>query len=499
MNKLSEIAKAHNLSRTLQKQNAVLQKSLDAMNSMKAATLNNSMFSLVQSAFSQANMTSFNPIVQSNIYAPLTINWTMLTYMYKTHGILQTAIDVPVLDALRDGVILHSDELEPDEIKDLEDDIEDQAVLDVVKEALIWQRLYGGGAIIINTNQDPAEPLSLKGIRKLELYACNRWELMAPWKIGTKSQELNPWLRAASATSDCYDFYGERIHHTRVLTFVGKAAPYIIRWQLQGWGMSEYERMVEDFNAYIKTKEVLYDLLQEAKIDVYQIDGLRNQLVSDAGTEATRKRIQAMNQFKNFNNAILLDKLDLFDQKQLTFSGIADIMKENRMGIASALRMPISKIFGVSSTGFASGEDDIENYNSMVKSEIRTPLKRKLRTIFKLMTVAKFGEEFDLDIEYHPMRDLSAVDEETVKTSKQNRYFMYYDRNLMSAKEIGEVSNKEKLLPMETDMSKGILDDHPMPAGDGREIDAETGEPIQEGRATAEEGEKEKGGDEDGR
>ena len=38
-----------------------------------------------------------------------------------------------------------------------------------------------------------------------------------------------------------------------------------------------------------------------------------------------------MNEMKNFNNALVLDKNDEYDQKQITFSGLAEVMKENRI------------------------------------------------------------------------------------------------------------------------------------------------------------------------
>ena len=54
-------------------------------------------------------ITSFNPSLAANIYAPLTLMWTNLLYLYTTHGTMQTAIDMPVLDALRGGLELSSD------------------------------------------------------------------------------------------------------------------------------------------------------------------------------------------------------------------------------------------------------------------------------------------------------------------------------------------------------------------------------------------------------
>lgn len=455
----TNVQRLRNQNRKMSHQIKGLKKNLDMV-------MENSMSGLVQQAFLQTNLTSWNPILQNNIYAPLTINWTLLTYMYKTHGIIQTAIDMPVLDALRGGIELSSDQLSVDELGDIEDFLVEGKILEALAESTIWKRLYGGAALIINSNQDPTSPLKLKGLTKLELYSCNRWELMATWKPNEGSVELNPWLQAAAQQAEEIYFYGERIHRSRVLTMNGKEAPYIIRWQLQGWGMSEVERMIEDFNSYIKTKNVIYDLLEVAKTDIFRFEGFKNQLASAVGTQKTKERVELMNEMRNFNNALVMDKLDEYEQKQITFSGLAEVMKENRIGIASALRMPISKIFGIASSGFSSGEDDIENYNAMVESEVRQPLRSIIRQILNLVCLVKFGEEVDINFEYKPLRVLSSLDEETIKTQKSNRIMQMYDRALLDSKEVGEIMQKDKLVSVETCAAEGLLDDHPNPQAD---------------------------------
>lgn len=429
--------------------------------------IKNSLATLVQGISFQSNLTSFTPLIANNIYAPLTINWTLLTYMYKTHGVLQTAMDIPVLDALRGGLDITSGELDSDDIKDLQDALENRDILHAIGQAMIWARLYGGAALIINTNQNFEEPLNTKKIGEFELYAANRWELTTTsgWKPDTDSR-IMPGATAAYAKTDeeYFYFYSKRIHRSRVIIMTGKEAPYIIRWQLAGWGMSEIERMVEDFNSYIKTKQVLYELLEEAKIDVYHMEGLKGNLASGAGTSIVQARIAQMNQLKNFERAIVLDSKDEFDQKQITFSGLAEIMKENRIGIASALRIPMTKLFGLSSSGLNAGEEDIENYNAMVESEIRTKLRQPIRKILMMVCQVLFGYEPDLDFEYKPLRVIGAVEEEAIKTSKQNRYVMLYDRSLLDSKEIGEILEKEALVPIPTAAAAGLLDDHPQGA-----------------------------------
>jgi phage-related protein (TIGR01555 family) len=386
--------------------------------------------------------------------------------MYKTHGIIQTAIDVPVMDAMRGGLDLHSEELDAHDLGDMMDFIEENDIIQNITEAKIWSRLYGGGALILDDGTDPESEFNPERVKQLKLYPANRWELMTKWNPNDpmmSSGEIKPWMYSAARQDDYFVFYGIRIHRSRVLTFTGKCAPYVVKWQLQGWGMSELERMVEDFNKYLKTNNVLYEILEEAKIDVYMLSGLRDQLVSDVGTANTTARIQLMNQTKNFQKAIILDKEDVFDQKQLTFAGLAEVMKENRIGIASALRMPLSKIFGLSATGFNSGEDDIENYNAMVESEIRMPLKKPIRMILNLIARLKYGYDVDIDFSFKPLRVIGAVEEEVIRTSKQNRYQALYDRGLMDSKEMGEVMHKENLVPIETCAAKGLLDEHPNP------------------------------------
>lgn len=423
--------------------NAELKNSIEMKGAHNGLSVNNSLFSLtqsMQSIQSLSPMGDFSQLAYSNVYAPLTINWTLLTYLYKTHGILQTAIDMPVLDALRGGLELRSNDLDQDDLKLIYDRIEHGGMLTAANETAIWTRLYGGGGVVINTEQDPKTPLDLSKIKpnkKLELYAASRWE-----------------LSSTNRFSEFYIFYGQKIHHSRVITMAGKAAPYLVKFVLQGWGMSEMERMIDDFNLYFRTKDLVYELLKEAKIDVYQFENFTAQLATATGTEITRKRVQFMNQLKNYMNAIVMDKNDTFEQKQLTFAGLAEVQKQNQVYVASALRMPMTKLFGLSASGFNSGEDDIENYNAMVESEVRTPLRPMLKKLLELICYQEFGDVFDLDFEYRPLRILGEVEEEQVKTSKFGRYMSMYNSGFMDAQETAALCHSEGLIPIEPSVAK---------------------------------------------
>lgn len=457
----------------------------------------NSMSGVIASAQQQFNITSFNPLFQSNIASPLSINYTFLNYFYKTHGIIQTAIDQPVLDAMSSGdqtgagVEIKSEVADEYDLQKVQGFMEDEGIWDVVAQAKIWARLFGGGALIINDGaKDYAEPLDTDGpLQVLQLYAASRWELGSAEKLSDPTAVVNeqsPWEHTASISSNYYDYYGQRLHKSRVITMNGKEAPWMVRWMLQGWGMSEVEKMVEDFNLYLRTRNVLYDLLNEAKVDVFGIDGLRETLMSPGGNEAILRRIATVQQAKNMNNALLMDKNDLYEQKQLSLAGISDIMKQNQMGIASAVRMPVSKIFGVGATGFSSGEDDLETYNAMVQSTVRNPLRKPIRQVIDLVCRRLLGAKLDqYSVHYKPLRVMSAKDEEVIKDQKFNRGLAMVDRQMMTSEQMGDFVHKENLISVTTLAQEGLAEEFPHGLGGGG-TDAEKSE--------TEKGAKDKGG-----
>jgi phage-related protein (TIGR01555 family) len=431
----------------LQLENQELRNGLDLMDKVQNKSLENSLVSLMQGAQNQTQMASMTNLAYFNIYAPLTLNWVNLTYMYKTHGIIQTAIDMPVLDALRGGVDLTSDELDGDDLKDLQDNLEETGTLRTIAELAVWVRLYGGGGLVINSEQDPEVPLDEMTMKRMELYPANRWELVS-----------------TSKEADFFQVFGKRVHHSRVLTMSGKPAPYLVRTMLQGWGMSEVEKMIEPFNAYLRINDVIYELLREAKLDVYRFKNFTGQLASKAGMDMVFLRAQTMNQIKSYQNAVVMDAEDEFEQKQISFAGLADMKKQNQVDVASALRIPMTKLFGISAAGFSSGEDDIENYCAMIESEIREPLRPIIRAVINLRCIEMFGDSFDISFQYKPLRILSSVDEESVKTSKHARYTMLYDKGLLTAEETMDLMQSEKMVNIQTEVGGGA---EPEPPGGG--------------------------------
>lgn len=372
----------------------------------------------------------------------------VLSEIYAEHGLIQTVVDVPVDDGLRGGVEIKTKQLSEEQIHTLMAALERNNDINIVGQAMKWNRLYGGAGVVIMTDQDPESPLDIDAIgadTPLEFRALDMWELF--WDK-QNAEAYNPQIQEHDF--EFYSYYGTKLHKSRVMKMKGIQPPSFIRPRLRGWGLSVIESLVRSINQYFKTNDLCFEVLDEFKLDIFKIKNLTSTLMSATGTAQVQQRVALANKQKNYQNAITMDAEDDYVQKQLSFSGIAEILAQIRIQIAGDLRMPITKIFGISATGFNSGQDDIENYNAMIESTIRSKCKYDILKIIEIRCQKLFGFiPTDLTIEFEPLRILSQEQEENVKTQKFNRVFQAVQSGLITTEQFRNAVNRDQLLEIQ--------------------------------------------------
>lgn len=403
--------------------------------------------------FPQSQGTGFSPQISQATPMFYNMRWylisnfrQLLSEAYVEIGLIQTVIDVPIDDALRGGIEIRSDQLSEDEIEELLGSLDRDDDINTIGQAAKWNRLFGGsGIIVIVEGQDPMEPLDLDAIgpdTDIEFRAADLWELFFSYQDSDgydPSQQMENY--------EYFNYYGEQIHKSRVMVMKGTQAPSFIRPRLRGWGFSVVEVLVRSINQYLKATDLTFEVLDEFKLDIYKIKNLVNTLMSPMGKQKVQERVQLANWQKNYQHAVVMDSEDDFDHKQLSFAGLAEAMEGIRIQVASDLRMPLTKIFGVSSAGFNSGEDDIEVYNSMVESQVRNKIKYQILRLCEIKCQKLFGYvPDDLKISFKSLRTMKAVDEETVKTQKFQRALQALQAGEITHREFRDACNKGQLL-----------------------------------------------------
>ncbi len=150
-------------------------------------------------------------------------------------------------------------------------------------------------------------------------------------------------------------------------------------------------------------------------------------------------------------------------KNRLTFSGISEILKEIRIMMSGSANMPVNKIWGEGVTGFGSGEDSLENYNSQIQNEIRTPDDAMIEWVLKLRCYQLFGHEIkDLVKTWKNLRVLSAIDEQNIADHKLTNVLQLFDRQLLSPQETMEYLKKQQIFIHDTKALRGELEDVPL-------------------------------------
>jgi phage-related protein (TIGR01555 family) len=407
-------------------------------------------------AFGMQNVSKTGTLFSNLRGYPVSNMRQFLSQTYFEIALIQTVVNLPVDDALRGGINIISKQLDVDQIEELQNKIDYHDDLLAVREGEYWNRLYGGGGIITMTEQDQTEPLDIKKLTPdsmLEFKAADLWELFYDKTNveGFNSAVTNPKF-------EYYSYYGNNLHKSRVEKLKGLTAPSFIRPRLRGWGFSVVEGVIRSINQYIKGTTLIFELLDEAKLDIFKLKNLAETLMQQNGASLVQQRVQLTNAQKSFQSAMVLDGDDTYEQKEFQFSGIADILEQIRIQVASDLRIPMTKLFGIQSSGFSDDEGSIENYISMVESTVRAKIKYPIIKILQLRCQQLFGFiPTDLKIEFQPLRIMKSTDEEAVKTAKFTRLQMSQAAGLITSEEFRDACNKANLLVVQLDNSASAL------------------------------------------
>lgn len=404
----------------------------------------------------------------------ITQNYQLLTSLYRDNWIVQNIIATIPNDMIRKWYEIKSS-IDPEYMKQMARLERQTQIRKKILLGMYWGRLYGGaaGVILIKGQNDLSRPLDLDAIMPgsfLGLQILDRWNGIYPEnELVTDPEDQDFGLPAYYTIRD--DETGRmvaRVHHSRIIRFIGRELPWMEQVTELYWGESEIEAI---YNEVVRRDNVagnIAALTFRANINYMETEGM-DQLLGTANTEMQRRfwNLMAAQSIMESNfGTRMINKGDAIHNTQYTFTGLPDVYDRVMMDVAGAARTPVTKLFGRSPAGLnATGEADLRNYYDYIDGLRETELRGIIERLLPVMVLSAWGMiPDDMDIGFPPMQTPDAKEIAEIAGRKTEALLAVYQNDLIDS---ATTQQELQALSDETGMFSKISDES-IEAGKGK-------------------------------
>jgi phage-related protein (TIGR01555 family) len=330
----------------------------------------------------------------------LSQNWSLLTSLYRSSWIVQRVCSIIPEDAMTD-LRIEAPGLDNDSLDKLDECISKTKIRRQIIEAIKWARLYGGAAAVImidGQDEDLLKPLRVNDILPGSfrgLFIVDRWSGIYP-SLELVSNPASPdyGLPRFYEVRDEDGVLKYRIHHSRILRFIGTQMPYYESLAEQQWGTSAVEAMYDDLVRRDNVTHNIANLTFKACLSVYEIDSL-DQIFASASASAQRRMysmIEAMSILESNLGVRLVNKGDAVQQLQYSFGGLPEVLDGAMLDVSGSTAIPATRLFGRSPAGMNStGESDEKNYRSTLEQQRSIHIYPALEKLAPIVSMSALG------------------------------------------------------------------------------------------------------------
>ena len=242
---------------------------------------------------------------------------------------------------------------------------ENRLKLNEIKEKfLAFSSLLGDALIVAITDTDDlSQPLS-------DIEDIQRFIVLTKGEF-TPDSDIDDNLTSANFGQPIYYTIGknDKVHHSRCHRLKLGKSKLTDRNQ---FGISDLQNKYNAIRLFDTTITCIGDIIQDSNVDVLFIPDLIAK-VAQGKEDDIRKFINLINHTKSSMNAIALDAGNSeaqgrWEQKTATYAGLSEVLTKLITVTAGALDRPITVLFGLSASGFSTGEEDLESYHGTINA-----------------------------------------------------------------------------------------------------------------------------------
>ena len=364
-----------------------------------------------------------SPLMASGTFvrSGLTSQTDLLTTTYRVSWLAKRIIDMPSEDMTRAWYSLNTS-LPAETLNEMKKLEAEHSVKQEITNAIRWARLYGGSlaVMVIRGEEDELDqPLDTEML----LPDCFQGLLVLD-----RAQGITPSLELVSDLDDpdfglpeyytvdleTEDLHSVKIHHSRVLRFIGRELPNTETARENYWGASELEHIWDELQKRSAASANIAQLIFQANITTLKMGDLGTNLAfgTDGMRSAVMETLQNENRLRTSYGLQIMSADDSLENHSYSFTGLSEIYESFMMDMAGAAEIPATKLFGRSPQGMnATGEADLRNYYDLIAQMQERLLRPALEKLLPVMAISCWGYvPEDLEIIFRPVMTSSPAE-----------------------------------------------------------------------------------------
>lgn len=261
-----------------------------------------------------------------------------------------------------------------------------------------WSRLYGGSAILMIVNdggtlEDEINEDSIEEIEGLRVF--DRTQIF--WNDGVLYDDPNNKNYGKPEYYQINPISGMpfMVHESRLLLFTGDPLPELYKIAQQGWGKACLQGMYEEIVNNNHSHKLAILIMERMGQAILKLDGLLEVLdQGEEGEKQVKTRLDLIDMARSILNTIAIDSKDEFEIRNISVSGIPDLIDRFGFALSAACNIPFVILFGHNPKGSGlnqSGGTDLENWYNFVGQIQKRQIKKPLYRLIKLLMLSKKG------------------------------------------------------------------------------------------------------------
>lgn len=230
---------------------------------------------------------------------------------------------------------------------------------------------------------------------------------------------------------------GRQVHSTRLLTFLSRPVPALLRpaYAFSGVSLSQLVRPYVD--NWLRTRTSVADLIESFSI-VALATNMSTVLQGDAADDL-EARVNMFNAGRHNRGLFVLDKeTEALSNIAVPLSGLDHLQAQALEHIALPSHLPLSVLLGSTPSGLnATSEGELLVFYSWIKTFQEALFGSPLRYIVALLHMSEFGfVDPDLDIEFRPLQQPKPADRAATRAADAQADAAYIDAGVVTPQEV---------------------------------------------------------------